>query len=54
METVDEQYGDLVDQIQPTFKQDYVKLKQDIHVQKEERTLMAWELTKLKKEIALS
>ena len=31
METVDEQYGDLVDQIQPSFKQDYAKLKHDIH-----------------------
>jgi predicted nucleic acid-binding Zn-ribbon protein len=31
METVDEQYGDLVDQFQPTFKQDYAKLKHDIN-----------------------
>ena len=54
METVDEQYGDLVDQIQPSFKQDYSKLKHDIHGQKEERNLMARELTKLKKEISLS
>ena len=31
METVDEQYGDLVDQFQPNFKQDYAKLKHDIN-----------------------
>jgi hypothetical protein len=52
-EQVDDKYGTIIDEILPSFKTDYSKLKQDIAVQKEEKTLMARELTKLKKEIAL-